>query len=139
MLDETKDIPELEPYVDEYSVHLRRIQKLAHVLDARFSLPGTRIRFGYDSLVGLLPGVGDTLTLIPQLFLLYEAVRLKLGKRTLLKMGLNVATDWLVGTIPVFGDLFDLAFKSNVRNAKLVTEAIHRKREAALFPGSSEK
>ena len=121
-------IPELEPYEDEYSAQLQRIEKLAQLFDARFEIPGTKIRFGWDGLIGLLPGVGDTLTLLPQLYLVFEALRLKLGRATLLKMLLNVLIDWLVGSIPVLGDLFDVAFKSNLRNAKLVAEAIRKKR-----------
>ena len=127
-MEHTDDAPNLEPYEDEYSPHLRRIEKLAHLFDAQFAIPGTKIRFGWDGLIGLLPGVGDTLTLLPQLYLIFEALRFKLGKRTLLKMLLNVLIDWLVGTIPVVGDIFDVAFKSNLRNAKLVAEAIRQKR-----------
>ncbi len=112
--------PELDPYEDEYSPYLRRIEKLAHLFDAQFSLPGTKIRFGWDGLIGLLPGVGDTLTLLPQLYLIFEALRLKLGAATILKMLLNVLIDWLIGTIPVVGDIFDVAFKSNLRNARAV-------------------
>ncbi|MFO8027402.1 MAG: DUF4112 domain-containing protein [Opitutales bacterium] len=123
--------PELNPYEDEYSPKLRRIERLAQLLDARFSVPGTKLRFGWDGLVGLLPVVGDTLALLPQLYLIYEALRLKLGGATLLKMLLNVVIDWLVGMIPLLGDLFDVAFKSNLRNAKLVSEAIRSKRADA--------
>jgi hypothetical protein len=122
------DIPVLDPYEDEYSPHLRRIEKLAHLFDARFSIPGTNIRFGWDGLIGLLPGVGDTLTLLPQFYLLLEAWRLKLGTPTIIKMLVNIGIDWLLGLIPVVGDLFDIAFKSNLRNAKLVGEAIREKR-----------
>lgn len=120
--------PELDPYEDEYSPHLRRIEKLAHLFDAQFALPGTKIRFGWDGLIGLVPGIGDTLTMLPQLYLIFEALRLKLGTPTILKMLLNVLIDWLIGTIPVVGDLFDVAFKSNLRNAKLVAAAIREKR-----------
>ncbi|MGZ0656719.1 DUF4112 domain-containing protein [Coraliomargarita sp. W4R53] len=123
-----EDFPDLDPYEDEYSSRLRRIDKLAYLFDARFAIPGTKIRIGWDGLIGLLPGIGDTLTLLPQLYLLFEALRLKLGATTILKMLLNVLVDWLVGTIPVLGDLFDIAFKSNMRNAKLVAEAIRQKR-----------
>lgn len=122
------DIPDLDPYEDAYSAKLRRIEKMAHLFDARFEIPGTKIRFGWDGLIGLLPGVGDTLTLLPQLYLLYEAISLKLSVATILKMLLNILIDWLAGTIPVVGDLFDIAFKSNLRNAKLVAEAIRQKR-----------
>ena len=122
------DTPELDPYEDEYSSHLRRIEKLAHLFDARFSVPGTQIRFGWDGIIGLVPGIGDTLTLLPQLYLLFESWRLKLGTKVILKILLNILIDWLIGMIPVLGDLFDVAFKSNLRNAKLVAEAIQKKR-----------
>jgi hypothetical protein len=120
--------PALDAYEDEYSPILRRIDRLAHLFDAQFAIPGTKIRFGWDGLIGLLPGIGDTLTLLPQLYLIFEALRLKLGALVILKMLLNVLIDWLVGTIPIVGDLFDVAFKSNLRNAKLVAEAIRKKR-----------
>lgn len=122
------DTPELDPYEDEYSSHLRRIEKLAHLFDAQFSVPGTQIRFGWDGIIGLVPGIGDTLTVLPQLYLLFESWRLKLGTTVILKMLLNILIDWLIGMIPVLGDLFDVAFKSNLRNAKLVAEAIRKKR-----------
>jgi len=122
------DAPDLDPYEDECTPHLRRIEKLAHLFDAQFAIPGTKIRFGWDGLIGLIPVVGDTLTLLPQFYLLIEALRLKLGKRTILKMLLNIGIDWLVGLVPVLGDLLDVAFKSNLRNAKLVAEAIRQKR-----------
>lgn len=118
----------LDPYEDEFSAKLQRIESLAKLLDAQFSIPGTKMRLGWDGLIGLLPVVGDTLTLLPQLYLVYEALQLKLGRSTLLKMLLNVLIDWLVGMIPLLGDLFDVAFKSNLRNAKLVAEAIRHKR-----------
>lgn len=126
-----EDIPDLDPYEDEYSEPLRRIEKLAYLFDSRFEIPGTSIRIGWDGLIGLLPGVGDTLTLLPQLYLLFEAVRLKLGTAAVLKMLLNVLIDWLLGTVPVLGDIFDVAFKSNLRNAKIVAEAIREKRADA--------
>jgi hypothetical protein len=124
----TADAPELDPYEDEYSLTLKRIDKLAYLFDARFEIPGTQVRIGWDGLIGLLPGVGDTLTMLPQLYLVYEAIRLKLGMGTILKMLLNVLIDYLVGSIPVLGDAFDIVFKSNMRNAKLVAEAIRQKR-----------
>jgi hypothetical protein len=121
-----ENIPELEPYEDEYSPELRRIEQLAHLLDGQFLVPGTQFRVGWDGLIGLIPGIGDTLTLLPQLYLVFVARRLNLGNELLIKMLLNVLIDWLVGLIPVLGDLFDIVFKSNYRNAKLVAEAIRK-------------
>jgi hypothetical protein len=121
------DMPELDPYENAYSPELRRIEHLAHLLDGKFLVPGTNFRVGWDGLVGLIPVIGDTLTLLPQLYLVFVALRLKLGNTLLLKMLLNVLIDWLVGLIPILGDFFDIAFKSNYRNAKLVAEAIRVK------------
>ncbi|MDG2166708.1 MAG: DUF4112 domain-containing protein [Opitutales bacterium] len=127
MSHEKQSIPILEPYEDEYSARLARLDKLADFLDSRFIIPGTTIRFGWDGLIGLIPGIGDTLTLLPQLYFLYEALRAKVDLPTILKMAVNVLIDWAIGTIPVLGDIFDVAFKSNLRNAKLLAEAIRKK------------
>ena len=122
--------PSLDPYEDEYTPHLREIDWIAHLLDARYAIPGTELRFGWDGLVGLLPVVGDTLTILPQLYLLYKAHRLQLGWSVKLKMLLNILIDWAIGTVPFLGDIFDVAFKSNLRNAGLVAQAIRRKRQS---------
>jgi hypothetical protein len=122
------DIPTLDPYEDELSARIRRIEKLAELLDSKFTLPGTTIKFGWDSLIGLIPGIGDTITVIPQLYLLFEAMRLKVGAWVIVKMILNILVDWLIGMIPLLGDFFDVVFKSNLRNAKLVVEALKNKR-----------
>jgi len=121
------DYRELQHYEDEYSLRLARIEKLAHLLDSRFTIPGTQIPIGWDGLIGLIPGVGDTITLLPQLYLLYEAFRTKVSAWTIMRMLVNIGIDWLVGNIPLVGDLFDIAFKSNLRNAKLVAESIREK------------
>ena len=134
MNQQDRSAPILETYEDEYSARLERIDKLAKLLDAQFTLPGTPIRFGWDGIIGLIPGIGDTVTLLPQLYLLYEAVRAKVGLPTILKMAVNVAIDWLVGTIPVLGDVFDVVWKSNLRNAQLLAEAIRQKQAIDVTP-----
>lgn len=125
------DIPDLDSYEDEYTRHLQEIDRIAHLLDARYTLPGTKIRFGWDGLIGLLPVVGDTLTVLPQLYLLYKVRRLRLGWVVGIRMLLNILIDWAVGSVPFLGDLFDVAFKCNLRNAELAAEAIRKKRSAS--------
>ncbi|NBB79586.1 MAG: DUF4112 domain-containing protein [Verrucomicrobia bacterium] len=125
-----EDIPNLEPYKDAYTQHLHEVERIANLLDARYTIPGTKIRFGWDALIGLLPVLGDTLSLLPQLYLLYKAQRLQLGWLTMLKMLLNILIDWAIGSVPILGDLFDVAFKSNLRNAKLTAQAIRDKRQS---------
>lgn len=127
-MNDRENIPSLEPDEDEYTQDLREIERIAHLLDARYTIPGTNIRFGWDGLIGLLPVVGDALTTLPQLYLLYKAQRLQLGWSIKLKMLLNILIDWAVGSVPILGDLFDVAFKSSLRNAKLAAKAIRGKR-----------
>lgn len=115
---------EIEPLDQNSKDALRRIEKMADALDSKFKLPGTKIRFGWDSIVGLVPVVGDTITVLPQVYLIYEARRLKLGNLVIARMFLNIFIDWLVGSIPLLGDLFDLAFKSNRKNAELVKKTV---------------
>ncbi|MGJ8638470.1 MAG: DUF4112 domain-containing protein [Opitutaceae bacterium] len=125
---EDPDIPTLDPYEDEWSDRIRRVENLANLFDSKFTIPGTNFKFGWDGLIGLIPGIGDTLTLIPQFYLVFEAFRLKIGWSVIFKMLLNVLIDWLIGLIPVLGDFFDIVFKSNLRNAKLMAEAMRQKR-----------
>lgn len=97
---------------------LRRVRRIATLLDNRFTLPGTRLRFGWDALLGLIPGA-DPITAVPALYILFEARRARLPLRILLLMAANILIDTLVGSIPLLGDAFDFAFKSNERNLRL--------------------
>jgi len=126
--------PTLDPYEDEYSARLKRIDALAKLLDGQFTIPGTPIKFGWDGIIGLIPGIGDTVTLLPQLYILYEAIRAKVGWSIIIKMAINVGIDCLVGTLPVLGDVFDVFWKSNFRNAQLVAEAIREKQAIDVTP-----
>jgi hypothetical protein len=90
-------------------------------MDSRFNILG--VRFGLDSIVGLIPGVGDTLTAAVGLYPLWVAHKHDLGTGLKLRMGLNLLADWAVGLVPVAGDLFDVAFKANLRNADLLERA----------------
>jgi hypothetical protein len=119
--------PILEPYEDQYSSQIARFEKLAKLFDSQFGIPGTNIRFGWDAIIGLIPGIGDTLTLIPQAYFLIEAFRLKADSATISKMVLNIVIDWVAGSIPLLGDIFDVAFKSNVLNAKLLADVLRKK------------
>ena len=99
---------------------LRRIHRIARYLDSSFHIPGTRIRFGLDSIVGLIPGIGDSVTALASGWILLEAYRMGVRKGTLAKMFGNVAVDAVVGAIPFVGDIFDVYFKANTRNVRLV-------------------
>jgi hypothetical protein len=95
---------------------------LAELLDRRFIIPGTSIRIGLDPIIGLIPGIGDALANLTGSTILLIAARLKVPKIVLARMGLNIAVNALIGAIPVFGDLFSIWFRSNVRNADLLEQ-----------------
>ncbi len=103
---------------------LRRADRLAGLLDTRFGIPGTRFRFGIDPLISLLPIAGDTAMLLVGLYPVFEALRLRLGARVVLRMLLNLGIDWLVGLVPVVGFIPDAIYKANLRNATLLKEAL---------------
>jgi hypothetical protein len=96
------------------------LDRLAHWLDDRFAIPGTGIRFGVEGLLGLVPGIGDTATSLISLYLVAEARRLGAPKRMIVRMLFNVFVDWLIGLIPLAGDIFDIAYKANRKNITLL-------------------
>ncbi len=99
---------------------IEKLDRLSTMLDSRFRIPGTPIRFGWDSLLGLIPGVGDVASLAPSGYLIYKAYRLGARKRTIARMTMNTSLDFFVGAVPVLGDAFDLFFKANNRNFALL-------------------
>jgi hypothetical protein len=105
---------------------IARIDRLATLLDTRFAIPFTKIRFGADSLIGLAPGVGDAITTALALYIVYEAHRLGAPKTLLARMLGNVAIDGAVGIVPVAGDVFDVMFRANRRNVRILREHLDR-------------
>ncbi len=99
---------------------IKRVRALAVLLDTAWEIPGTRFRVGLDSLIGLIPGAGDVITTLAAAYIVAEAKRLGVRRRTLLRMVGNVGVDALVGIVPLAGDLFDVAFKANARNLRLL-------------------
>jgi hypothetical protein len=99
---------------------LDRLDMLATVFDTAFILPGSNIRFGVESLVRLVPGIGDAIASVLSCYLLYEASRLGVPRLLLARMAANVALEALVGAVPVAGDAFDVLFRANRRNVALL-------------------
>lgn len=102
----------------------RELDELANWLDTRFSLFG--IRFGFDSILGLVPGVGDLASLGLSTYLLGQGYRLGARKRTLARMGFNVLGDTVLGSIPVLGTLVDVVWKANRANMRLLKRDLER-------------
>ena len=109
--------------VDQQLAHL---DFLADLLDSRFVIPGTDIRFGLDGVIGLIPGIGDVISALISLYLINQASKLGLSRWVKARMLWNVFLDTTVGAIPIAGDAFDVAFKSNRRNIALVRKALGR-------------
>lgn len=101
---------------------LDRLDALANRMDRAFRIPFTHIRFGWDSVVGLVPGVGDTAALIPSLYILHQAHDMGAPKPLLARMAGNIGIDWVVGLMPLVGDLLDIGVKSNTRNVALLRQ-----------------
>ncbi len=99
---------------------IERLDRLAHLLDEQFRVPGLGWRFGLDGLLGLIPGVGDAATMLLSLYLVHQAHRLGAPPALIGRMLANVALDTMVGGVPVLGDLFDFAWKANRRNLRLL-------------------
>jgi hypothetical protein len=102
---------------------------LADLLDQRFTIPGTSIRFGLDPVLGLIPGIGDAIANLAGSAILLIAAQYRLPKIILLRMGLNVAFNALIGAIPIVGDFFSIWFRSNVKNAQLLERYISAERQ----------
>jgi len=96
------------------------LERLSWLMDDLIRVPGLGWRFGLDAVVGLIPGFGDTATSLVSFYILVAAVRYRVPKVTLLRMGVNVGIDYLLGCLPLAGDVFDAWWKSNQMNLDLL-------------------
>ncbi|PAY18043.1 hypothetical protein CKO51_18795 [Rhodopirellula sp. SM50] len=126
-LQPSKNKPQAQNASANDSVTLRRVQRIAKLMDSSMSIPGTSIRFGLDSALGLIPGVGDIGTAAVSSWILLQARRSGMPKRRLARMAANIVIDLAVGAVPIAGDLFDVYWKSNLRNARLLEDHLLKK------------
>jgi hypothetical protein len=110
------------------AARLARLRKLAWLIDASFGLPGTRFRFGLNSVIGLLPVGGDAVLGALSLYIIYEAAQLGVPRHKLLRMLANVGVEVFGGSIPILGDLFDMALKANLRNLRIIEDDLWGRR-----------
>lgn len=118
----------------ERAKRLRRLQQIASLMDDRYRIPGTGIRLGWDSIVGLLPGIGDALSMASFLVMLWHAQKLEVGRGVQLRMAANALVDVAVGWVPLLGDVFDVYWKSNRRNMRLLEQAVERAQQRSTPP-----
>lgn len=104
--------------------HLKNAYRISQLLDSKFNILG--FRFGLDPLIGLIPGLGDTLTAILSLYLVYIGVRMNLSLSKIMLMIFNIILDYVIGIIPVIGDLTDFVFKSFERNYLILLNEYQR-------------
>ncbi len=104
-----------------------RLRRLAWLLDSSIRLPGG-LSIGIDGILGLIPGVGDLLAALLSSYIVVEAARMRLPGSVLLRMVWNIGLELTVGAIPLAGDLFDIVFKANVRNVKLIEDYLEAPR-----------
>ena len=106
---------------------IARLDALADLLDTAFLIPGTNIRFGLDALIGLMPGIGDVISSALSMWIVYEAHQLGARPHVIARMLGNVALDGVVGAVPLLGDAFDVAWRANRRNLRILREHLARR------------
>ncbi|MCC0177760.1 DUF4112 domain-containing protein [Waterburya agarophytonicola K14] len=104
--------------------NLNKIRKIAKLLDSAIGIPGTKIRFGLDPILGLIPGGGDLITAGISAYMIYLAARFGLDNSEIFKMIKNVTIETAIGSIPIAGDIFDAYFKANIRNLEILENHI---------------
>lgn len=113
-------------------VDIERLERLAVQMDSLVRIPGTQIRLGLDSVLGLVPGIGDLLALAPSIYIFREGHRAGVSAHTKGRMIATIAIDVAIGSIPLIGDLFDIGYKSKLRNVAMIRD--HLEREGHLLP-----
>jgi hypothetical protein len=103
---------------------LRRLRLVARCLDSAFGVPGTRWRFGLDPAIGVVPVIGDLVTLALAAWIVVEGWRLGADRRTLARMSLNIVIDAVIGSIPLIGDIADVFTRMNERNVELLERVL---------------
>jgi len=122
-------LDELEAQHEFQHEQLAQLEALADLMDTRFKVPLLPIPIGLDTIIGLIPGIGDTISLGIASFIIAGSHRLDIPKRHLTRMGGNMLIDWLIGLIPILGDLFDIGWQGNVRNVKIARTHLEKRWE----------
>ncbi len=122
----TRMVPEGLPLGTDPASVRRRIEALERLLDRAFIVPGINRPIGLDAIAGLVPVAGDTIAAVMGLYLVWEARNIGMSKWQLTRMAGTVGFDWLLGSVPLAGDVFDFFYRSNSRNLKRIRRHLDR-------------
>jgi hypothetical protein len=120
---------ELKPVKTSYT----KLHRFAETLDGAMTVPGTSFKVGLDPLIGVIPIVGDAISGSMSAYIIWKARQLGAPRRLVGRMAMNATLDALLGCIPLAGDIFDAAYKSNLRNMRMLR---HHLLGAELFHGA---
>ena len=110
--------------------NIKQLERWAWLLDNSIPIPGTSIKMGLDSLIGLIPGIGDITGGALSSYILLQAVSSGVAPVVIARMAVNIMFDTIIGMIPIVGDIFDITFKANLRNIELMANYYNSPREA---------
>ena len=109
---------------DQALVRLDQVKRYARLMDASIPVPGTKLTFGIDAVIGLVPGFGDAVGMGFSTYIIWQTFRVGASKRLLTRMLYNVSVDGILGAIPLLGDWHDLVWKANIKNAQLLERQV---------------
>ena len=112
---------------------LLRLKRLSHNLDEAFTIPGTERKIGIDPIIGLIPGGGDLIGGALSIYIMHAGIRMGMPRSVIVRMFGNIALEFIIGCIPIIGDLFDAMWKSNQRNVKLIEDSIISEEKNTIF------
>ena len=112
---------------------LSRLKRLSEKLDNSITIPGTERKIGIDPIIGLIPGGGDLVGGIISIYVMHSGIKMGVSRKTIIRMFVNIALEFVIGCIPILGDLFDATWKSNQRNVKLIEKSIMSEEKNTIF------
>ena len=112
---------------------LLRLKTLSHKLDEAITIPGTERKIGIDPIIGLIPGAGDLVGGMLSLYIMHAGITMGASRKDIIRMFGNVALEFIIGCIPIVGDLFDATWKSNLRNVKLIENSLMSEEKNTIF------
>ena len=112
---------------------LLRLKRLSHNLDEAITIPGTERKIGIDPIIGLIPGGGDLIGGALSIYIMHAGIRMGMPRSVIIRMFGNIALEFIIGCIPIIGDLFDAMWKSNQRNVKLIEDSIISEEKNTIF------